>query len=137
MSKLIFDHIGIACKDIAEMLTYMDKFFQIEAISEIIYDAKQNANICMVTLQDQTRVELISGEVVAQILKKRNYLYHTCYTVDNLNEAIAQFEEEGSFLISEPKPAILFNGRKVAFLTSNLGMIELLERKGVDIVDDI
>lgn len=128
MGKMVFDHIGIACVNIEEMLVYLKKFFQINAISEIIYDPQQDATLCMVTLQDATRIELISGEVVRSVLKKRVYLYHTCYCVDDLEETIQELVLAGSVIISEPKPAILFSNARVAFLTSELGMIELLER---------
>ena len=33
----------------------------------------------------------------------------------------------GGVLVSEPKPAVLFGGRRVAFLYTRIGLIELLE----------
>lgn len=127
MEKLIFDHIGIACDDITTMISYMEKFFPVEHISKIIHDPLQDATLCMLTLQDNIKIELISGEVVKKLVKKRNYLYHTCYAVHDIDAMVSALVAEGSFLISQPQPAILFNGRKVAFLTSEIGIIELLE----------
>jgi len=43
--------------------------------------------------------------------------------------AIEHFVDNGSILFSEPKPSKLFNNRKVAFLMSDIGIIELLESK--------
>ena len=33
-----------------------------------------------------------------------------------------------SFLVSEPKEAILFKNKKVAFLMTNIGLMELVEQ---------
>ena len=54
-------------------------------------------------------------------------MYHTCYVVNNMQTIIEQFVEKGGFLVSEPKEAILFGNKKVAFLMTEMGLIELLE----------
>ncbi len=74
-------------------------------------------------------IELISGPCVENILKKRQFLYHTCYTVHDIEQTMKQLIEDGAFLVREPKEAILFSNQKVAFLSWNLGLIELLEEK--------
>ena len=126
-----FHHIGIATNDIEKMKNKMKKFFEIKDISETVYDANQDAYLCMITLKDNCKIELINGKVVEKILKKRQYLYHTCYSVENIDETINDLIEDGAFLVSEPKEAILFNNKKVAFLMWELGLIELVEnRKG-------
>ena len=122
-----FHHIGIATEDINKTLEKLKIFFDIKDISKVIYDKNQNANLCMVTLNDGIMLELISGEVVANIVKKRQYLYHTCYSVKNIEKAIKNLLDDGAFLVKESKEAILFNNKKVAFLMWDLGLIELLE----------
>ena len=122
-----FHHIGIATEDIPKMIKKMQKFFEINEISDIIYDPNQDANLCMLTLKDKTKIELISGNVVANIVKKRNFLYHTCYEVKDINKTINKLVSDGAMLVRESKEAILFNNKKVAFLMWDLGLIELLE----------
>ena len=122
-----FHHIGIATDDIDKMLEKLKKFFEIQNISETVYDSKQDANLCIITLADGTKIELISGGVVLNLVKKRQYLYHTCYSVSNLASAIEKLEADGAFLVREPREAILFSDKKVAFLSWDLGLIELLE----------
>ena len=122
-----FHHIGIATEDIEVTLDKIKKYFNIKEISEIVYDPKQDANLCMITLEDGIMIELINGKVVENILKKRQYLYHTCYTVKNIDEELKKLIDDGAFLVSMPKEAVLFNNKKVAFLSWNLGLIELLE----------
>ena len=122
-----FHHIGIATENIEEMIIHLNKILEISEISDMIFDPLQNANLCMLNLSGGVQIELISGEVVAGLIKKRNYLYHTCYSVDNIEESIKSLQDEGYLLISEPKKAILFEGERVAFLSGKLGIIEILE----------
>jgi methylmalonyl-CoA/ethylmalonyl-CoA epimerase len=49
--------------------------------------------------------------------------------VDDINAEIERLVNENAFLISPPKPAILFQNRLVAFLNVSYGMIELLNSK--------
>lgn len=124
-----FHHIGIACESIPTLLNKLKSMINIKNVSDIVYDEKQDADLCMLTLDDGTNIELISGNVVANMVKKRNYLYHTCYSVTNIDEYISKLVSDGAFLVSEPKEAILFNHNRVCFLMWDLGLIELVEEK--------
>lgn len=121
-------HIGIATGDIQKMQQYLQKIAEVSAIGATLYDGKQDAFLCMVTLMDGTKIELIAGKVVEKLVKKRNFLYHICYEVEDIEKKIGQLVENGAMVISEPKEAILFDERKVAFLMTDMGMIELLEK---------
>ena len=125
-----FHHIGIATNDINKSIEKLKKNFSIKEISKIVYDVNQDANLCMITMEDGMRIELINGKVVENILKKKQYLYHTCYEVEDIEESIKKLEKDGAFLVKEPKEAILFNNRKVAFLMWDLGLIELINSGG-------
>lgn len=127
MIILEFHHLGIATENINEMISYLTNFFEIVDISQTVYDPNQDATLCMLTMKDGLKIELISGKMVENILKKRLFLYHTCYTVLNIDEMIQKLISNGAMLVSPTKEAILFGGKKVAFLSSNLGLIELLE----------
>lgn len=124
---MVFHHIGIATNDIGKMIEKLNKYLKITDISEVIYDKNQDANLCMLVLNNNVKIELISGKVVEGILKKRRYLYHTCYVVNDILKEIDNLIKDGAVLVSEPKEAILFNNKKVAFLMWDLGLIELLE----------
>ena len=128
MEKLKFHHIGLATENINESIKEMKNYFDITEISEIVYDEKQDATLCMITISDGTKIELISGNQVSRLVKKRQFLYHICYETDDIEAQIKQFEELGSMIISEPKEAILFDMKRVAFLMTNMGLIELVEK---------
>ena len=128
MEKLKFHHMGLATNDITKSISEMQYFFDIKEISKIVYDEEQDANLCMVTISDGSKIELISGNQVAKLVKKRHFLYHICYETDNIEEQIKQFEEVGGLVVSEPKKAVLFGMKRVAFLMTNMGLIELVEK---------
>jgi len=124
---MIFHHRGVACKDIEQSISTIDKIFQIEEISNMVYDEKQKANLCMIKTKNNISIELISGDIVENLLKKGINYYHTCYMVKNIEEKIKELQNSNCVLISNPKEAILFENKKVAFLYTPFGMIELLE----------
>ena len=119
-------HIGCACKDIEKTADKLCKLFAAER-GDTIYDPQQDANLCMLTMPDGTFVELVSGRVVEGYLKKRMSYYHICYEVDGLENAISSMGTNGAVVVSPPKPAVLFNGRRVAFIMTPMGLVELLE----------
>jgi len=122
-------HIGVACKNIDEGIENVSKIHQVIKQSPVFFDEQQNAELVLLTLADETNIELIAGKPVENLLKKNITWYHICFEVDDINAEIARLVSEGAFLISPPKPAILFNNRKVAFLNVSYGMIELLNSK--------
>ena len=122
-----FQHIGIACEDINLLLNKLKKFMNIVDVSDIVYDELQDANLCMITLEDGAKLELISGNIVANLVKKRQYLYHTCYSVTDIEKTLNDLVNDGAMQISEIKKAKLFDGKRVVFLMWDLGLIELVE----------
>ena len=122
-----FHHVGIACSDIEQMKQYMNQLYDIIDISETIYDRQQEAELCMMTLRGGMQIELVSGKIVDKMVKKRQFLYHTCYRTKNVRKKVQEFEQLGAKLISKPKAAVLFGMKKVVFLMTKLGLVELLE----------
>jgi methylmalonyl-CoA/ethylmalonyl-CoA epimerase len=124
-----FHHVGIACKNIDEEIASVAAINKIIRQSPKVFDETQNAELVLLTLADGTKLELISGKQVETFIKKNITYYHLCFEVDDIDAEVTRLVSEGAFLISPPKPAILFNNRKVAFLNVSYGMIELLNSK--------
>ena len=124
-----FHHIGVASSDIHKSVNFVKKTFNIVTATEVFFDINQNANVCLLTDEFGTNIELISGKVVDKFIKKRQYLYHSCWEVIDINQSIDNFCDNGAIIISKPKPAVLFNNRYVAFLFTEIGIIELLEEE--------
>ncbi|MDP3734731.1 MAG: VOC family protein [Nanoarchaeota archaeon] len=121
-------HIGIACKDIEQCKQFIKNSMVVTEETETIFDELQNAFICLLTLEDSSRLELVSGEIVKDIIKQGMSYYHTCYSVNDIQKAIKILQQEcKAIVISEPKKAKIFNGRLAAFLYTPIGILELLE----------
>lgn len=73
------------------------------------------------------RIELVSGAAVAGAIRRGQSLYHLCYEVEDVTATLAQLGEVGCIRVSGPTPAVLFDGRLVAFLVGPMGLFELLE----------
>ena len=127
-SAIKFHHIGIATKNIEKTLEWVSEHFEIMNISDKVYDENQDAYVQMIETID-VNIELVSGNIVEKLIKKNITYYHMCYEVDNLEEAMASFKK--SIVISNTTKAILFDNRKVAFLFTPIGIVELLEMRRV------
>ncbi|MCO4314536.1 VOC family protein [Pectobacterium versatile] len=125
-------HFGFLSKKLNETV---DTFTLLghKIISDIIRDDIRGVDIVFLTSDTNELIEIVSpyteNSIVKNLIKKsNNNLYHIAYSVDDIDEKILNLQHEGFILIDPPKPAIAFNGKKVAFLiSSNVGMIELVE----------
>ena len=130
-----FHHIGIACADIGLCKNFIKSLTDVADESEIIFDENQNASLCLLTLRSGVRLELVSGPMVADLVKKGITYYHTCYSVPDIEKAISLLKKPlpggtgGVTTISEIKPGKLFNGQRAVFLYTPIGIVELLENK--------
>jgi methylmalonyl-CoA/ethylmalonyl-CoA epimerase len=132
MIDLKFHHIGVACDSIDEVTQFLENTFTIINKSEVFELKYQNVNVCLLTTDDNINIELVSGTTVEKLVKKRQFLYHNCWEVENIDLTIKHFVDNGAMLISEPKPSELFNNRQVAFLLTLIGIVELLEQENSD-----
>lgn len=125
-------HIGMAVPEIkkaAESLVTLGG----KVISPVYEDEHQKSLIQFVDLGGLT-IELLapnaSDSPVSQSVKARRRLYHLCYEVDHLDEEVKRWASLGAVMVSEPKPAVAFDGRRVAFFMTKEGdLFELLEGK--------
>lgn len=125
-NRIKFHHIGIVARDMNETLKFLRENFVILSVSDVVYDQKQDATLQLVKTKDLA-IELISGRIVENLIKKSITYYHLCYSVKNIDEAINELKD--AMVISPPKEAKLFDNKRVAFLMTPLGLIELLEEK--------
>lgn len=83
----------------------------------------------MLKIEDGLKIELISGKQIENLLKKKITYYHICYEVTDILKEKERLVDNGAFLISDEKEAILFDNKKVCFLLTSYGLIELVEIK--------
>lgn len=121
-------HIGIATSNIREEIENVRKFQDVLSVSEIIFDQEQTVSLCIIKTGNGLDVELISGKPIENLLAKGITYYHLCYETADFEEQLRKLTSKGAILISAPKPAVLFDNRRVAFIYLPYGIFELLEK---------
>ena len=133
---LFFDHIGYAVENIANYVQdFVLPLFPGSVVGDTVEDPIQGVRAAFVEFPGRGRVELIEparpDSPVRKILQaKRGGLYHLCYSVDDIEGEIQKFRDRGCLVISHPKPAVAFGGRRVAFLyTPQRDIVEFVEQE--------
>ena len=106
-----------------------DKLVEFLPNSEMSFDEKLNAYLQLISIGNQAHIELVSGEIVQNFLKKDTILYHTCFEVGNIKKYSESLESKGFVPITKLMPADLFEGRLIQFFRTPLGLTEILESK--------
>jgi len=125
--RLRFHHLGVASPDLAAGLAFVRAQFEVVAVSQTVHDPLQDADLVLIETANGMNVELVAGAQVANLLARGVTLYHTCFEVDDLDAELQAICRRGGAVVAEPKPALLFGGRRVAFAQTPMGLVELLE----------
>ena len=132
---LKFHHIGVAVYCIhATASVYEQGGYK---RSQTIFDPIQNVNICWLTRDGAPTIELLAPvneqSPVNNILRKNGVCpYHTCYVVEDLEEAVASLRKQKYVFVGKPAEAVAFCGSRVCFLFhKDVGLIELVESPAI------
>ena len=127
-------HVGIVVENIESGIQRYKSLFGFVPVSEVVDDPIQKVSVVLLSNPelDGAPIELIApltdDSPVSNILKGNLRLYHLCFLVDNIEETLQNFRNNGAIIISGPVPAELFEGKKIAFVYSpDKYVIELLE----------
>ncbi len=123
-------HVGVAVRDIGRTIELFSALFGATPESEIVHDPNQGVRIQFIRIGD-LRVELLEPAAkpspIDGILSRGIALYHVCYEVSDLDARLAGWKGSAVSLVSAPKPAAAFGGRRVAFVMCQGLMVELIE----------
>lgn len=123
-----FHHIGIACKDIEQTFSDLQLFLPAQyECTEVFYDKRIKASLQLISISSKAHIELVSGEVVKNFLKKDIRLYHTCFEVPDIELFSNELQNKGFFPVTKLIPAELFDGRLIQFFMTPFGLTEILE----------
>ena len=128
-------HVGIVTEDIESGIQRYRAMFGFETVTEVVDDPVQKVSVVLLSGSepDSVPVELIAplaeDSPVSKILKSNVRLYHLCFLVEDIEEALKNFRSQGAIIISGPVPAELFEGKRIAFVYSpDKYVVELLEQ---------
>lgn len=99
----------------------------------VYHDPIQKVRVTFIgTPGTSVQIELVEpadeGSPVRAFLANGGGLHHLCYEVDDCEAALRQVREKNGLVVRRPKPAVAFEGRKIAWaITAEKLLIELLE----------
>jgi methylmalonyl-CoA/ethylmalonyl-CoA epimerase len=129
-----FHHFGYVVGCIDEAIPGFQRSLQASWNGRIFDDPHQKVRVAFLTIRTQdAQIELVqplgADSPVARFLQERGGgLHHCCYEVDDLENCIITMRGNGALLAKRPKPAVAFDGRRIAWLITTEGLlIELVE----------
>jgi methylmalonyl-CoA/ethylmalonyl-CoA epimerase len=127
-------HMGYVVRDIEPAMRGFVHSLQATWDSRIFDDPHQKVRVAFLTTRpEDAQIELVqpAGEdspVYRFLQEKGGGLHHACYEVRNLEAQIEEMRSRGALLAKRPRPAVAFEGRRIAWLlTAEKFLIELLE----------
>lgn len=128
-------HVGIVVDDIESGIQRYRAMFGFVPVTKVVKDQVQKVSVVLLSDPEKVSVpiELIApltdDSPVSKILKGNMRLYHLCFLVEDLEEALKNFRSNEAIIISGPVPADLFDGKRIAFVyTPDKFVVELLEK---------
>ncbi|OWY71173.1 hypothetical protein B7486_11260 [cyanobacterium TDX16] len=126
----VFHHVGVAVRELSAAVEQLAALFGARTDSEIVHDPEQGVFIQFVTVAG-LRIELLAPAAdpcpLDPILKRGVAIYHVAYEVPDLDAELRRLSTTQVRLVSHPKPAVAFGGRRVAFVVFQGMMFELIE----------
>ncbi len=127
-------HVGFVVADISAAMPGFLRSMGATWDSQIFADPNQKVKVAFLsTRPGDARVELVEPDgsdspVLRFLNEKGGGLHHACYEVRDLEQELIAFRSRGSLIAKRPKPAVAFQGRRIAWvLTPEKFLIELLE----------
>ena len=129
-------HLGCVVPSIEAAIDRYKLALGATTVSAIFEDPIQRSRVAFLDLPTAGSLlfELVQPAApvspVARFLEKGGGLHHLCYEVDDLQAQIRWMKSLRALLISSPKPAVAFGGRRIAWMrTPDALLIEYLERQ--------
>ena len=131
---LKFHHVGYVVGSIAGTVEGFIRSLGAQWDGCVYEDPNQRVKVTfLVTRPGDPQIELVEpaaedSPVLAFLREKGGGLHHVCYEVENLEQSMGEFKLRGALIARRPKPAVAFQGRRIAWvLTAEKLLVELLE----------
>ncbi len=127
-------HVGFVVSDIETSVPGFIHSLGMRWDGAIYRDPKQKVKVTfLATGSVCAQIELVEpvggDSPVAKFLARGGGQHHLCYEVDDIEHALSVFKSRKAVIAQRPRPAVAFEGRRIAwFVTPEKMIIELLER---------
>lgn len=128
-------HVGVAVPSIDPATEMLGALFGYQVVSGPFDDPiqKVTVNFLATSKSDVAEIELIAplgddSPVRSMLNKSGGGAYHLCFETRDIDAALAHAKEYGCVILSQPVPAVAFQGRRIAWLyTPSRQLFELVE----------
>jgi methylmalonyl-CoA/ethylmalonyl-CoA epimerase len=129
-------HFGFVVSEIGASAPGFQKSMGASWDLQVFTDPRQKVKVTFLTTRpEDPQIELVEplGEdspVLRFLSEKGGGLHHACYEVSDLEQELLAFKKRGALIVKRPKPAVAFQGRRIAWLlTPEKFLVELLEER--------
>ena len=134
MNPLRLHHIGYVVASIDVAMPGFVGSLRANWDGRVFHDLNQKVRVAFLTTRpEDAQVELVEpvgddSPVLRFLREKGGGLHHVCYEVADLENQLLEFRSRGAAIAKRPKPAVAFDGRRIAWImTAERILIELLE----------
>ncbi|MDA8347962.1 MAG: VOC family protein [Pseudomonadota bacterium] len=136
-----FHHVGFVVEKIDDSVTALRTTLRATWTGNIFVDPLQRVRVTFLQVTTgQAMLELVeplgADSPVQRFLSENGGgLHHMCYEVSDIELELAHVRRCGGIVVSRPKPAVAFGGRRIAWILSSSGLlVEFLEEstEGLD-----
>jgi len=133
--KAVLHHLGCVVPSISAVAEAFAASMSASWDVQIVHDPVQRVRVSFFKPVDARNpvYELVEpagdDSPVTNFLKKGGGLHHVCYEIDDIELGLKEARGAGFVMVSAPKPAVAFGGRRIAWICSkNRLLMEFLER---------
>ncbi|MFP8965858.1 VOC family protein [Pokkaliibacter sp. CJK22405] len=130
-----FHHLGLVVATLEQGRRYCEDVLGIHDFSEAIEDPVQRVWVQFCEDDSGLRYELVApatddSPVKQALSRKQNILNHLAYGVADLTAEAERLRRLRHMPVTQPAPAVAFNGARIQFFLSPLGhLVELIEQE--------
>ena len=137
-------HVGYVVADIASSVAGFQDSLSASWDGQVFTDPYQKVKVTFLcTGPGDAQIELVEpvgddSPVLRFLSDKGGGLHHVCYEVRDVEQELSAFKTRGALIVKRPKPAVAFQGRRIAWvLTPEKLLVELLEQNAQPSSQDI
>jgi methylmalonyl-CoA/ethylmalonyl-CoA epimerase len=128
-------HVGVAVPALGPTTVTLTNLFGYRVISGPFDDPIQKVTVNFLTTAptDAVQIELIApltddSPVSSMLARNRGGAYHFCFETTDIDRALEHAVENGCAIVTNPAPAVAFQGRRIAWIFTGSGQLfELVE----------
>ncbi|HEV2618656.1 MAG TPA: VOC family protein [Acidobacteriaceae bacterium] len=128
-------HVGVAVPSLDPATESLSTLFGYRVVSGPFDDPiqKVRVNFLATANHDVAEIELIApisddSPVRSMLNKSGGGAYHLCFETSDIEAALTHAKNNGCIVISQPVPAVAFQGRRIAWIyTKSRQLFELVE----------